>query len=536
MVNQILTAQLEEERARNAQLNSTIESMRTEFAASISGLQDTIAGLQDTNARLQDTIATLENLIKERDRSLDKANSQMRGLKATFLPKKSEKQVPSVESQTQEEKDAVEEEKKAKIKARGNNGAKRKEYFAVETREEDVYPTDIDIDSSVEIGARDVIRYEMIRPSFIRHIYHIHTFKCGDVIESGKAPSAPFQNSRFDGSFIAGIAELRYLYSMPVERIVKYFQGHGFDIDKKTAHGLLKKAAELFDNLNKAMRVAVKEGTYLNCDESYHTVLVKDENSVKGSKKGYIWVIACKETGLVYFFYDNGSRSEEVILKEFTKYQGRIQSDGLGAYKKVVQQSDGRITRLACLQHCKRPFLEDDIKDNPDAKEVASLANSLYYNEHQHEIGEDWTVEDNLKWRQEYAPPILAALKSKLEKIKCDEIKYPPKSAMHKAANYFLNEWDGIEAISHYGDVDWDNNRLERLNRYISLSRHNSLFFGSHEGAKRGCIFYSLACSCRSNGINFFDYLSDVLNKAADLPHLTPEACRNLLPDKWTKE
>ena len=36
-------------------------------------------------------------------------------------------------------------------------------------------------------------------------------------------------------------------------------------------------------------------------------------------------------------------------------------------------------------------------------------------------------------------------------------------------------------------------------------------------------------------GINFFDYLSDVLNKAADLPHLTPEACRELLPDKWTK-
>ena len=178
------------------------------------------------------------------------------------------------------------------------------------------------------------------------------------------------------------------------------------------------------------------------------------------------------------------------------------------------------------------------IKDNPDAKEIAELANSLYRNEHQHRIGEEgWTASDNLKWRQQYAPPILAALKSKLEQIRDNTEKYPPKSQMHKAANYFLNEWDGIEAISKHGDVDWDNNRLERTNRYVSLSRHNSLFFGSHAGARRGCIFYSLACSCREMGINFFDYLSDVLNRTAAMPPGSgAEAYRNLLPDRWNKE
>ena len=43
-----------------------------------------------------------------------------------------------------------------------------------------------------------------------------------------------------------------------------------------------------------------------------------------------------------------------------------------------------------------------------------------------------------------------------------------------KAANHFLNEGDGIEAISKYDDVEWDNNSIERPNRYVSLSRHNS--------------------------------------------------------------
>jgi len=520
---EILKSQLEAANATNMQLNATIKSMEANFNATVS--------------ELRKTIENLESLLRERDENLDKANAQMRGLKATFLPKQSEKQTRAATPKTDEEKAAEEQERKDKIKARGNNGAKRKDYFAIKEISEDVYPQDINVNESSVVGVRDVIRYEMIRPSFIKHIYHVYTMKKDDVICSGKAPLAPLQNSRFDGSFIAGIAELRYLYSMPVERIVKYFQGNGFDLDKQTAHGLLAKTADLFDKLYKAMRIAVKEGKYLNCDETYHTVLIKsDDNDGKGSKKGYIWVIVCAATGLVYFFYDDGSRSEKVILKELEGYTGVIQSDGLGAYKKVALLSGGKITRVACLQHCKRAFLEDSVKDNPDAKAVAELANSLYQNEHLYKVGKNWTVEDNLRWRQEYAPPILKALKSKLKEIRDNMAKYPPKSVMYKAANYFLNEWDGIETIANYGDVDWDNNRLERINRYISLSRHNSLFFGSHAGAQRGCIFYSLACSCRNNGINFFDYLSGVLNKAASLPPGSPvEAYRNLLPDKWTK-
>jgi len=41
----------------------------------------------------------------------------------------------------------------------------------------------------------------------------------------------------------------------------------------------------------------------------------------------------------------------------------------------------------------------------------------------------------------------------------------------------------------------------------------------------------------RSRGISFFDYISDVLNKAATIPPGSPvEAYRNFLPDKWIKK
>ena len=148
-----------------------------------------------------------------------------------------------------------------------------------------------------------------------------------------------------------------------------------------------------------------------------------------------------------------------------------------------------------------------------------------------------WTAEDNLKWRREFAPPILSELKGKLLSIQAQTDKYPPKSQMSFAVNYFLNEWDDTEAIATGGDYDWDNNLIEWINRHISLFRKNSMFFDSHAGAERGCVFYSLACSCRLHRISFFDYFSDVLNRMAHMPNGTkPEAFRDLLPDRWEKQ
>lgn len=182
----------------------------------------------------------------------------------------------------------------------------------------------------------------------------------------------------------------------------------------------------------------------------------------------------------------------------------------------------------------KRKFI--DCEDDFDAKVIVRLVNHLYHKDHKHKIGTDgWTVDDNTRWRQEYAPPILRIIRKKLDKMAAyPPEKMLPKSEKYTAVHYMLNEWEAIENIFTRGDYHLDNNLVERLNRYISLSRRNSLFFGSHKGAERGAMFYSLACSCRLQGISFFEYISDVINKAATMPPNTPLArYRELLPDRW---
>ena len=511
-----------------------LESQLETSNETIRQLTETVRSMDATIADLRATVANLEMLLQERDTSLSKAKSQMRGL-SRLVENKSERQKPEAQRpapKTEDEAKEEEDRRAAERKARGNNGAKRDMHFEMETVVHHVFPDGLEKEKP--FSTRETVRYRMEPPRFVKDVYLIHTVKVDGSLVSAKAPLAPLQNSSFDGSFMAGMAQLRYLYSMPVERIVAYFKENGFNLDKQTAHGLLKKTAGLFESLYAALRKAVKEDKYLCCDETYHRVLVNAaDNNGRGSRKGYLWVITAVHLGLVYFFYDDGSRSEDVILKELKGYAGTIQSDGLGAYKKVAARSGGKILRLACLQRCKRDFV--DMKGNPDADGILALANELYAKEHLHRIGTNgWSVKDNLKWRREYAPPILAKLKTDLLRVQAQKDKYPPKSQMAGAASYFLNEWDGIEAIATGGDDAWDNNLIERINRYVSLSRKNSLFFGSHAGAERGAIFYSLACSCRLHKINFFEYLSDVLNRMASMPNgADPDAFRGLLPDRW---
>lgn len=490
-------------------------------------LEQASQNLSQANGKIDSLLAEVSSLrafLENKQEEEDRQKRVIKGL-SKIMANVSEKQnVPSdVTGQPQPA------EKKERPKT--NNGAKRKTHCEVEVVEEDVEPDDprFDISMARLYQTRDVVRYELIPMRFIKRIYHVRTYTQDGELFAGKAPDAPFLNSQYDGSFIAGMAQLRYIYSMPVERIVKYFTDNGFDMDKSTAHGLLRKTEALFENLYKALALAVKEDTYLAGDETYHKVLVETKNKDgKGIKKGYIWVVEAVNLNLAYYFYHDGSRSEKVILDYITGYKGTFQSDGFSPYRKMAHW----LLRLACFQHVKRKFL--DCGDDVDALRIVELINLLYRKEHEHTIGVDgWTERDNYRWRQEYAPEILSEIKDELDRMAADALLLP-KTEKYDAVHYMLNEWDSLLNIFSRGDYKLDNNEVERLNRYVSLSRRNSLFFGSHKGAERGAMFYSLSTSCRLPGINFFEYISDLINKAAALPPNTPLGkYRDLLPDKW---
>ena len=75
---------------------------------------------------------------------------------------------------------------------------------------------------------------------------------------------------------------------------------------------------------------------------------------------------------------------------------------------------------------------------------------------------------------------------------------------------------------------------MERMQRYFALSRHSSLFFGSHKGAERAAIIYTVALSAKMNNLDLYEYFLDIINTTAKWSPNTPlKKYRDLLPDRW---
>lgn len=439
------------------------------------------------------------------------------------------------ESGSETDKDGTAADKRwSKAKERGNNGAKRKEYFCTEVQEHDIWPEaeGFSRETAEVIRHINLVRYEYIPPHFIKHIYHQKICKIQDSLIQGKSPIAPFQNSSFDSSFLAGMLQLRYGYSLPVERIIRLFRESGFDISKSTAHSLLTKAYTLLEDLDEVLKKAILEDSYINMDESYFTTLETGPRAQDDTKscKVYVWCAQARHLNLIHFFYDKGSRGAKVLTDYIPEdYKGAVQSDGLVNYEILETDLYPDTLHLTCWQHCKRDFL--DITGNADAAKIVQTINKLYREERK--IKPEWPPQRRLAQRQKYAPPIFVEIKALLQTV-LEKKTTVPKSALAKACNKVLNQFDTLCNYIQEADYDLDNNAIERTMRNISLSRRSSLFFGSHEGAKRSSLFLSLACSCKLHGIDTFDYFKSLIDAMAQMPlRKDPEALRNLLPDKW---
>ena len=388
-------------------------------------------------------------------------------------------------------------------------------YIKVDKEDEivvDCYPEGCDKDSK-KCGKRTNVIWELYLPKLKKMVINLYRCKVNGRKVWAKMPN---KDSLLKGSHVGTMYAVnmilnKYLNGTAENRTRKSIEYiTGADIPKQTnntmVNNLLTKIRNKFEE---TYRRHILIDPYLATDETVGDVFVDDNGEVH-LRTRYFWGFRTSLTNLVYFIYDKGSRSREVIVNFLKEFFGTIQTDGASMYKIFEKDPTLHVTRLSCLVHIRRYFLKSlKFEDKTGvAYKFLERIRLIYEYEKSYKNLSDQERKDH---RDLDIVPILTDMYQDLlyyaknTAVKCGEL-------LMKAINYALAEWKGLIRYTEDGRYRVDNNYAEACMRDLACGRKNFLFCGSDNAAKNLAFAYSLTESCKLNNINPYDYWSDLID------------------------
>jgi len=139
--------------------------------------------------------------------------------------------------------------------------------------------------------------------------------------------------------------------------------------------------------------------------------------------------------------------------------------------------------------------------------------------------------ETKVRYRRRYSLPLLKLIHRANQYLR-DRKAARPAGRLGQAISYTLNQWKEVLTYIDHGQVEIDNNGIERDVRPAAIGRKNWMFVGSPEAGGRSAVLYSLLISARHHEVDPESYLRDVIER---LPSCGSNevALRELLPENW---
>ncbi|MDI6743707.1 MAG: IS66 family transposase, partial [Smithella sp.] len=345
----------------------------------------------------------------------------------------------------------------------------------------------------------------------------------GQGVVIGVLPNRPIEKGIAGPGLLAHVAISKFMDHLPLYRQSQIYKRDKVEIAVSTLSDWMKYTSEVLTPLYELHRDQILSCQYIMADETPIKVLDKEK---KGSTHlGYLWAYNDPLERQVLFDY-RPSRSREGPQKLLAQYNGHIQTDGYVVYDEFEAQPG--ITLLGCFAHARRYFEQAQDNDHQRSEWMLTVVQKLYLVEKKAREG-SYSHEQRYLIRQEEAVPVLKEIKAWLDS---EILIVLPRSAIGKAIAYMYKRWPRLEKYVTDGRLEIDNNLVENAIRPIALGRKNYLFAGSHEGAKRAALYYSLLGTAKLQGIEPFEYLRDVLTRISDYPY---KNLADLLPANWKK-
>lgn len=338
---------------------------------------------------------------------------------------------------------------------------------------------------------------------------------CQEGVLQAPLPPRPIEKGRPGPGLLAQVLVSKYVDHLPLYRQSRMFERFGIELARSTLCDWVAVCVEEFGPIVAELKRTVLASKVVQADET--PLVVLEHHNERKRRQGWLWVYRGMEGETVFDFRPTRARDgPRDFLKDFTGY---LQRDGYQGYNGLSPEIIG----VGCWAHARRKFHEAKTSSPAESAVALALIGRLYAIER---TAKDLGPEERAALRRAEAPPILDAIAARLEVWRQDAL---PKSPLGKAAAYARAQWESLVRYVDDGDLQIDNNAIERAIRGTAIGRRNWLFAGSYEGAKRAAVLYSLVESCKSAGVEPYAYFADVLARTATA------TAKELTPSAWKR-
>ena len=332
--------------------------------------------------------------------------------------------------------------------------------------------------------------------------------------KNSKKPQTIVENNPLMPSFCRFYFESKFAYNLSEENVIRMLESMKCHIPQSTLNKYIHQIMDyLRVRLESLMLEVIRSCGFVQNDET--RILVRSRKSLEENFKyntEYIHAALSLEKKLVVMLYKEGSRSHEIpeekifkgsLIECFTADRAPLYT---AIEKDLVEYS---LQRQACWQHARHNLVDAFVSDHR-VLVLIQLINALFMIERESKA-RGHSPGQRQRFRLKYSASIVGKIMSLLKKMKGEKEKYG--ALVMKAINYILDDEEAFKKFLHDGRIEMHNNAVESVFRHIAMGRRNWLNSGSHEAAQNIAFMYSLFESCKMNGIDFGEYVEDILTR-----------------------
>lgn len=365
------------------------------------------------------------------------------------------------------------------------------------------------------------------QPPLAATVYEVERLRCngcGQVFTAAEPEG--IDSEKYDATATAIIAQLKYGSGVPFLRLARTQSQMGVPVPAATQWELVESAAEVLQPaLDHLIWQAAQGDVFHNDDTGMRILRLPREPSDKRTGTFTSGIVSIWQGRRIALFFTGrqhaGENLADVLKRRAEQIRAPIQMcDALS--RNAPKAARGvKILLAHCLAHGRRQFIDVAASFPAECAYVLELLGMVYANDATaREKGFD--AEERLAFHQQYSQPLMDQLHQWLED-QLTEARTEPNSGLGQAIAYLLKHWRPLTLFLREKGAPVDNNICERALKKAILNRKNAMFYKTLNGAWVGDLYMSLIHTCELNGVNPFDYLTQLQRHRTELEQTPAE-------------